>query len=126
MNNKKEKISLSEARKTVSALIFKVLTEHLCVREAIKLFPPNIDDISIQCAWHALVHYESDEDLRKNDYEYTEEQNNYLEMIGFILQKGDPLPQNMIDEYEEYYDMALIPRSNDFWGWLKRLIRFTI
>lgn len=123
---KREETSIFDARKKVSELIFKVLAQNLCVREAIKSFPPNIDDISIQCAWHALVHYESDEDIRKNDDEFKEEQDNYLEMIGFTLQKGKALPQNMIDEYNKYYDMALIPRSNDFLGWVKRIFRFTI
>lgn len=126
MKFKKEKISPEEARKQVSDLIFKVLTESLCVREAIKQFPFDVMDLSVQCAWHALVHYEADEDYRKNDREYTQEQDNYLEMIAFILRDGYPLPQNLINDYNKYYETALIPRSKSFLSWLKSLFRFTI
>jgi hypothetical protein len=123
---KNQNISTEEARKQVAELIFKVLTESLCVREAIKLFPAEIYDPSIISAWHALVHYEADKDFKKNDPEYAEEQENFLEMIAFTLQKGNPLPQNILESYQKYYDEALIPRKKGIISWLKSLLKFTI
>ena len=67
-------------RTFVSRLIISVLTEQRNVREAIKLFPET-KDRNIECAYHALVHYEADEDLRKYDIEYRDAQNEYLEYI---------------------------------------------
>lgn len=120
---KKKNLSVIEARKQVSELIFKVLTSNICVREAIKRFPPDISDQSVQCAWHALVHYESDQEYRM-DQEYTSEQNDYLEMIAFILRDGNAIPANIIHSYQDYYEMALIPNSNTVSGWFRSLFRF--
>ncbi|MFH0702929.1 MAG: hypothetical protein V2B14_05260 [bacterium] len=99
----KEKFFFIEARKLVSKLIFKVLTKNLCVREALKSFPKNIKDPSVQCAWHALIHYEADEDHRNASLEYTKEQDDYIEMLAFILQEGEKIPINIINSYREYY-----------------------
>jgi hypothetical protein len=118
------KNSVIEAKQVVSDLIFKVLTEQLCVREAIKLFPLDEYNASIQCAWHALVHYESDEELRKNDPEYAQEQDDYLEMIAFILRDGNDIPQNIIKSYDKYHDSALIPKSNKLSSLIKTLCKF--
>ena len=49
-------------RRYVSRLIISVLTEQRCVREAIKLFP-DVKDTNIECAYHALLHYEADEEI---------------------------------------------------------------
>ena len=122
---KEKNLSVIKARKQVAEIIFKVLTGNICVREAIKLFPPDIMDLSIQCAWHALIHYESDQEYRMNQ-EYSNEQNDYLEMIAFILRDGNALPANIIESYHQYYERASIPNSKTFQGWIKRLIRFTI
>ena len=56
-----------EARMLVSELIRKVLIGELTVRDAIVNFPANTNDKSIDAAFHALVHYEADEDYRKRD-----------------------------------------------------------
>lgn len=111
-HSKDEESSIIEAKKIVSALILKVLAHNICVREALKLFPAEVYDLSIQCAWHSLVHYEADEDLRKKDAEYAEEQDEYLEMIAYILRDGMDIPHNIISSYENYYDYALIPRKD--------------
>lgn len=123
---KEENIPVEESRKEVAELIFKVLTDSLCVREAIKLFPAEVYDPSLICAWHALVHYEADEDLKKHDIEYAEEQESYLEMIAFTLQSGNALPKNTLGGYEKYYDEALIPRKKGIVSWFKSLLKFTI
>lgn len=125
---KKEKtniLSAVKARQKVSELIFKVLIKELCVREAIKSFPPDVTDLSVQCAWHALIHYDTDQEYRINR-EYAQEQDDYLEMIAFILKEGKELPQNIIESYNKYYEMAMIPNSRTISGWFKRLLRFTI
>lgn len=123
MFQKVSKISVEEARKKVSELIFKVLTNQLCVRDAIKLFPPDERDLSIQCAWHALIHYEADEDIKRLDKEYAEEQYNFLEMVAFTLRDGYPLPVNIIQDYNDYYTEAPLPSSNTIKGILNSLLR---
>ena len=65
-------------RKFVGRLIFAVLTERKTVREALLLFPESKDK-NIECAYHALVHYEADADIRYQDIEYRDAQDDYLE-----------------------------------------------
>ena len=117
----------SKERKQVSTLIFKVLTQQICVREALERFPKDVNDESINCVWHALIHFEADEDIRKNDLEYAMEQDSYLEMIAFIFQEGKELPENIIESYSEFYTGAETPKTyNTFWKKIKNLFKFTI
>lgn len=113
-----------EARVLVSELIRKVLIGELSVRNAITLFPPNTKDKSIEAAFHALVHYEADEDLRNRDLLYKEEQDDYLTLIFQTLETGASLPDNIIRNYEKYYKKADIPMPNDFKSNLIRFWRF--
>lgn len=115
-----------QARKSVSELIFKVLSRNMSVKDALKQFPSDSDDPSVHCMWHALIHYEADEDYRAQDRDYAEEQDDYLEMIGYILREGEPIPQNIIMEYQNKYDIALVPRSKGIINWCKNLLRSTI
>ena len=89
-------------RKYVGRLIFSVLTERKNVREAIKLFPES-KDVNIECAYHALVHYAADEEMRYLDIEYREAQDDYLEFLAQTLSAGKHLPKNIIEEYKPYY-----------------------
>ena len=57
----------------------------------------------VQAAWHALCHYEADEDIRAKDIEYNNQQIELLEMIAFAFKDGSPLPQNIIEAYHPYY-----------------------
>lgn len=113
-----------EYRTNVASLIRFVLIGELCVREAILKFPRDCDDKSIDAAYHALVHYEADEDLRKRDELYREEQDDYLEMIASTLEKGDSLPQNIIANYNKYYKETSIPHQNNKVGILKSFFRY--
>jgi len=113
-----------EARKLVSELIRKVLVGELAVPSAIRMFPSGTHDKSIDAAFHALVHYEADEDLRNRDYMYKEEQDDYLTLIFQTLEQGEPLPDNIIRNYEKYYKNADIPMPNDFKSNLIRFWRF--
>lgn len=113
-----------EARILVSELIRKVLVGELTVQKALPLFPANTGDKSISAAFHALVHYEADEDLRRRDLLYKEEQDDYLTLIFQTLEKGESLPENIIRNYEKYYKTADIPMPNDFKSNLIRFWRF--
>lgn len=118
------KMNYKEERKKVSRLIYLVLAETMPVRKAILSFPKDNEDLSIKAAYHALIHMEADEDFRKHDLDYKDEQNDYLEFIAQILQKGDPLPENMIKSYEKYYKNISTPTSESMKGLLKNLCKF--
>ena len=111
-------------RVLVAELIRQVLISRMCVREAILRFPRDTQDKSIHAAYHALVHFEADEDLRKRDELYREEQDDYLEFIAHVLEKGEDLPENIINNYEKYYACANIPHENNTKGFFKSFLRF--
>ena len=110
-------------RKFVGRLIFAVLTERKNVREAIKLFP-ECKDRNIECAYHALVHYAADEDMRYKDIEYREAQDEYLEYLAQTLCEGKDLPKNIIDEYKPYYKGFASVWTEGFKGFIKEFKRF--
>jgi len=113
-----------EERKNVSRLIYMVLADTLHVRDAILKFPKDINDKSIKTAYHALIHRESDEEFRRTDLEYKDEQDDYLEFIAQILQEGKVLPQNIIKSYDKYYKNIDTPHSESMKGLIKSLCRF--
>lgn len=113
-----------EERTLAAELVRKALVGYIPVREALLKFPPDTQDKSVQAAFHALVHLEADEDLRRRDLLYKEEQDEYLEMISQILETGEDLPDNIIKNYEKYYKEANIPHSNNAVGNIKRFFRF--
>lgn len=110
-------------RKFVGRLIYAVLTERKNVREAIKTFPETKDK-SIECAYHALVHYSADEEIRYNDIEYREAQDDYLEFIAQTLSEGKALPKNIIDEYKPYYKGTSSVWVEGLNGFMKEFKRF--
>ncbi|MBR1681057.1 hypothetical protein IJ707_04620 [bacterium] len=112
------------ARKYIGKLIIAVLTDKIIVREAIKKFPKNVKDASVKSAYHALIHREADEDYRKSDLMYRDEQDSYLEQIAMILQRGEQLPKNIIKNYNQYYRDIKINHSVEFKKWIKRICEF--
>lgn len=110
-------------RKFVGRLIYSVLTSNRTAREAILLFPDTMDK-NIECAYHALVHYEADASIRYQDYEYKEEQDDYLEFIAQTLSEGKELPRNIVADYEEYYKGIAKPWKSGFKGFLNEFLRF--
>ncbi len=126
MTDKKSKKQLRlEERKYVAELIRYVLTGSLSVRDALLNYPRRSNsDQSLTAAYHALIHYEADEDLRARDTLYKEEQDDYLEMLSHILEKGEDLPDNVIKNYKKYYKSANIPNGNDAIGLVKSFLRF--
>ena len=69
----------------VSRLILNVLCGYMSVKDALLKFPKDVEDESIIAAWHALSHYEADEDLRMENPDYKAEQDDYMEFIAFSL-----------------------------------------
>lgn len=116
MKNLKEK-------QFVGRLIISVLTEQKNVRDALKLFPET-DDKDLECAYHALVHYAADEQMRAKDIEYREAQDEYLEYIANTLNAGGNIPKNIIDEYKPYYKGISNLWNNDINGFWKEFLRF--
>lgn len=113
-----------EDRVLVADLIRQVLISRMCVREAVLNFPRDTQDKSIHAAYHALVHYEADEELRKRDNLYREEQDDYLEFLSSLLERGEDLPENIIKNYEKYYESANIPHEKNTKGFLKGFLKF--
>lgn len=111
-------------RNFVANLIIAVITGQMTVKDAILQFPKDSQDINIITAYHALVHFEADEDFRAKDSEYRDEQNNYLIMIAEILNNGKDLPKNIIKEYEPYYAIKRLPSTSRFKTVLQALCKF--
>lgn len=117
--------TITQARKTISEIIIDILAEKISIREGIKKFPDYIGDESAECAFHAILHYDADEDFRKLDPDYLEEQNNYLEYIAELFQKGEDLPANIIDEYRQYYEKPPLLSKKGIINTIKNLFRLT-
>lgn len=111
-------------RQYVGNIIISVLTERISVQKGLLLFPKGCQDDSIRAAWHALCHYEADEDIKAKDIEYNNQQVELLEMIAFEFKDGNPLPQNVIDSYKPFYEDDPISYESGLQGFVKRLLRY--
>ncbi len=121
----KPEIDYTKPRQQVGNIIIGVLTERIPVREGLLLFPKYaLKDQSIQAAWHALCHYEADEDMKASDPEYVKEQVSLLEMIAFEFKDGKDLPVNIIEGYQDFYDEALVAPEKGIDGIIARICRF--
>ena len=118
------KKNYKEDRKFVSRLIYMVLADTLDARKAILDFPKDVDDSTIRTAYHALIHREADEEFRRTDIDYKDEQDDYLEFIAQIMQTGAALPQNIIKSYDKYYKNIDTPHSESMKGLVKSLCKF--
>lgn len=104
-----------EDRKFVARLLLKVRLGELSVCQAMMNYPKDVKDETLIAAYHALIHYEADEDIRAKDELFKEEQDDYLEFISNTLAKGEDLPQNIIDNYKEFYSNApVLHKKNGF------------
>ncbi len=93
----------------VSKLIKQVLTGKISVSAALKAYPNNYAvDETLDTVFHALIHYEADEDLRRRDLLYREEQDEYLYYLAEVLERGEDVAINIISEYKKYYSEAPI------------------
>ena len=111
-------------RKYVGNIVIGVLTERLSVRKALTLFPKGCEDDSIRAAWHALCHYEADEDMQYQDLEYKNQQVELLELIAYEFKDGNPLPQNIVEAYKPYYKNNPLSYQSGLKGIFKKLFRF--
>ncbi len=112
-------------RQKVSELIISVITEQIPVRHALVNFPRTKFDKSIECAWHALIHYEADEDLRAKDVDFREEQDDFLYFLSTLLKDGKDLPANILNDYKNFHGKApILANEKSFWAKLLKLFRF--
>ncbi len=95
-------------RKEVSNTLFSVLSGEKTVLSALSGFPKNTYDESVDVCFHILMHLEADEDIRKKDNDYREEQDDFILNIAQILQEGGDVPINIIKEYNDFYKETLI------------------
>lgn len=116
-------VDYTKDRQYVGHIIINVLTERINVQKALLLFPKDSEDPSIQAAWHALCHYEADEDISSKDNLFLQEQLEYLEFIAFTFKDGKELPQNIIDSYKQYHEEVLIPHAKGLGGLVKKLFK---
>lgn len=112
-----------EDRIYVSGLLRSVRIGTCKVHQALLNYPKDTDDESLIAVYHALIHYEADEDLRRRDLLYKEEQDDYIEFLSQVLEKGEDLPQNIIDNYKKFYETAPILHKNDTKGFLKSFFK---
>ena len=111
-------------REYVARLIISVITERISVRDAILHYPKDTTDINLKAAYHALIHYEADEDQRAKDFAFKEEQDEYLNMIAELLYNGKDLPKNIIKSYESYYPEVELPKSKNIVNFIKTVCKF--
>ena len=109
----------SKDRVFVGKLLRLVRIGQISVRQAMLEYPKDTKDESLIAAYHALIHYEADEDLRANDSLYKDEQDDYLEFLSYILERGENLPENIIENYKKYYDSAPILHKKGIAGFFK-------
>ncbi len=95
-------------RKKAGELFFSVLAGNVSVLEALKKLPKATPDDSINVCFHILVHYAADEDIRKKDPLYRETQDDFILHAAETLQRGEMLPINIINEYNDFYNGNLI------------------
>ena len=112
-------------RIAVSKLLRRVRIGELCVRDALLLYPKDTDDESLIAAYHALIHYEADEDIRRQDIMYKEEQDEYLAFLSDTLSKNRTLPQNIIKSYKGYAgEEVALPKDKNINKLLLKLCKF--
>ena len=123
-SNNKEKNDFFKEREFVGRLICSVLAKRICVRQALLEFPKDCEDKTVKAAWFALCHLEADEDLRKKDNLYAQEQDEYIDFIAKTLSEGKELPENIVNVYEQYHSEPLIPHKQSWSGKIKNLLKF--
>lgn len=125
MSTDKQQILKIKARETTGNLLYSVISNTITPFEATKFFPKNVEDVSLKIAWHALIHYDADEEMRLENPEYAQEQIKYIELLAKILVEGKELPENILQEYEGLYIDTVLPKNYNWLGKLKAFFRFT-
>lgn len=119
------KKDFTKDRKLVAEIIMDVLVGKISVREGILKFPKNCSDEGVDVAWHALVHFEADEDIARVDDVFRDVQIDFLEGLYNILIEGHELPKNLIAGYNKYHkgvDTCQCSGREYFWHEMKKNI----
>lgn len=103
----------------VAKLLRSVRIGDLSVKDAMLKYPKDTTDESLIAAYHALIHYEADEDLRSRDELYKEEQDDYIEFLSYTLSLGEDLPKNIIENYKNFYETAPVLHEKNVKGFFK-------
>jgi hypothetical protein len=111
-------------RRVVANILRNVRIGKCSVRQGLLLYPKDTTDESLIAAYHALIHYEADEDIRARDELYKQEQDDYIEFLSYTLEKGEDLPENIIENYKKYYDFAPILHEDTPKGFFKGFWKF--
>lgn len=106
-------------REYAAKLLRLVRIGELSVKQAMLKYPKDTKDDSLIAAYHALIHYEADEDLRAKDGLYKEEQDDYIEFLAYTLSSGADLPKNIIENYKNFYENAPILHEKSIKGFFK-------
>jgi len=86
-----------EIKQSAGRLIQKVLDRALSARDCLAQWPSGGDlgDETLDCAFEALNHYESDEDIRQRDPAYAQRQREELQLLVDCLLNDQPLPPRL-------------------------------
>ncbi|MBR2386507.1 hypothetical protein IKA92_04340 [bacterium] len=107
----------------VSHMIKKLVVGEITTLFALSNFPKDYEeDESLDACFLAIAHFEADEDLRNKNIEYKEAQDEYMMMLSEILDSDEDLPQNIIQEYKNYYKKAPIYKDDTINNVKKRLM----
>lgn len=113
-----------EHRVFVSYLLKKIVVGEITTLSAMSNFPKDYEnDESLDACFLAIAHFEADEDLRNKNADYKEAQDEYLMMLAEILDNGEELPQNIINEYKNYYKNAPIYKNDTINNVKRRLMQ---
>lgn len=125
-------------RQAAAALLEAVLEERLEPRLAIVRWPEtgDVSDLSLQVAYQALWHFESDEDKQQGELFYMDAQLELLSQMARFLRAGQSLPGYMLGTYSPDTRVQYF-YGRDFWHdlgqelvrtwrWFHRLWRSTV
>lgn len=105
-------------RQQAGRLIEAVLDEELTARRALNRWPPGLagcQDASLDSAYQALWHFESDETQQQTQVYYLDAQIELLKQMSRYLSQGKTLPSYLITPYPEehrvrfYQDKRVFP-----------------
>jgi hypothetical protein len=102
-------------RKQVSGLIEAVLADEISPRVALNCWPTFTNqDPSVQCVYTMLWYFEADEDRHHLELYYSDLQLKTLREANVYLKKGEPLPLEMLKEYQS---VMAPPEYSGAWTW---------
>jgi len=86
-----------EVRKQAGLLLHKVLSGEQSCEWARTHWPQHEKDTSLDCALHALYHYEDDADIRQRDAKYAQWQTSQLREMAETLVLGNDLDKRLTE-----------------------------